>query len=267
MGVDVRAEGTCRLPGVQELTEGAFDGAVAVGDEVLPGRGFERRQDAALDLGVVDHPVEPETQGLHGLVPVFRQQGGGGGHELVDVTKAEDLRRLVSTTVERYGRIDVLVNNAGIAPISPLADLDTEGWSAMIDVNLRGMLNGVAAALPVFREQGRGHLVSIVSVAGLSVSPSMAVYAATKNAVRTVHEGLRTESTDGVVRTTAISPGYILTDLADSMADPDLRHRTRENMDAMGIPPAAVARAVAFAVEQPDDVEIGEINVRPTVQA
>jgi NADP-dependent 3-hydroxy acid dehydrogenase YdfG len=160
------------------------------------------------------------------------------------------------------------VNNAGIAPISPLAALDTEGWSAMIDVNLRGMLNGVAAALPVFREQGAGHLVSIVSVAGLhGVSPTMAVYAATKNAVRTVHEGLRTESTDGVVRTTAISPGYIRTDLADSMADPHIREQTRKNMEAVGIPPTAVARAVAFAIEQPDDVEIGEINLRPTVQA
>ncbi len=196
----------------------------------------------------------------------IREEGGRAVSCAVDVTEAEDLQRLVSTAVDAYGRLDVLVNNAGIAPISPLADLDTEGWSAMIDVNLRGMLNGVAAALPVFREQGSGHLVSIVSVAGLSVSPSMAVYAATKNAVRTVHEGLRAESTDGVVRTTAISPGYVRTDLADSMADPHFRERTRRNMDAMGIPPAAVARAVAFAIEQPGDVEIGEINVRPTVQ-
>ncbi|MEU4681908.1 SDR family oxidoreductase [Streptomyces xinghaiensis] len=196
----------------------------------------------------------------------IREEEGRAAACVVDVTKADDLRRLVSTTVDRYGRIDVLVNNAGIAPIGPLADLDTDNWSAMIDVNLRGMLNGVAAALPVFREQGAGHLVSIVSVAGLSVSPSMAVYAATKNAVRTVHEGLRAESTDGVVRTTAISPGYVRTDLADSMADPDIREQTRRTMDAVGIPPEAVARAVAFAVEQPDDVEIGEINVRPTVQ-
>ncbi|MDH6554000.1 SDR family oxidoreductase [Streptomyces sp. SAI-041] len=198
----------------------------------------------------------------------IREEGGRAATCVVDVTKAEDLQRLVSSTVDHYGRIDVLVNNAGIAPISPLATLDTEGWSAMIDVNLRGVLNGVAAALPVFREQGSGHLVSIVSVAGLSgVSPSMAVYAATKNAVRTVHEGLRTESTDGVVRTTAISPGYVRTDLADSMPDPDIREQTRKTMDAVGIPAAAVARAVAFAIEQPDDVEIGEINVRPTVQA
>ncbi|MFD6026540.1 SDR family oxidoreductase [Streptomyces griseoluteus] len=197
----------------------------------------------------------------------IRQEGGRAATCVVDVTKAEDLQRLVSLTIDLHGRVDVLVNNAGIAPISPLAALDTEGWSAMIDVNLRGMLNGVAAALPVFRQQGSGHLVSIVSVAGLTVSPSMAVYAATKNAVRTVHEGLRTESTDGVVRTTAVSPGYVRTDLADSMADLHIRERTRKNMDAMGISPEAVARAVAFAIEQPDDVEIGEISVRPTVQA
>ncbi|GHB67637.1 oxidoreductase [Streptomyces umbrinus] len=207
------------------------------------------------------------SERIDAIAQDIREQGGRATACVVDVTKAEDLRRLVSTAIDQYGRIDVLVNNAGIAPISPLADLDTEGWSAMIDVNLRGTLNGIAAALPAFREQGSGHLVSIVSVAGLTVSPSMAVYAATKNAVRTVHEGLRKESTDGVVRTTAISPGYIRTDLADSMADPNVRELTRKNMDAMGIPPAAVARAVAFAIEQPADVEIGEINVRPTVQA
>ncbi|MCZ4507217.1 SDR family oxidoreductase [Streptomyces sp. ActVer] len=207
------------------------------------------------------------SERIDAIAQDIREQGGRATACVVDVTKAEDLRRLVSTAIDEYGRIDVLVNNAGIAPISPLADLDTEGWSAMIDVNLRGTLNGIAAALPAFREQGSGHLVSIVSVAGLTVSPSMAVYAATKNAVRTVHEGLRKESTDGVVRTTAISPGYIRTDLADSMADPHVRDQTRKNMDAMGIPPAAVARAVAFAIEQPADVEIGEINVRPTVQA
>ncbi|WP_328752927.1 SDR family oxidoreductase [Streptomyces sp. NBC_00285] len=205
---------------------------------------------------------------IDAIAQEIREQGGRAATCVVDVTKAADLQRLVAATIDQYGRIDVLVNNAGVAPISPLADLDTESWSAMIDVNLRGTLNGIAAVLPAFREQRSGHLVSIVSVAGLSgVSPSMAVYAATKNAVRTVHEGLRRESTDGVMRTTAISPGYIRTDLADSMADPNIREQTRKNMDAMGIAPAAVARAVAFAIEQPNDVEIGEINVRPTVQA
>ncbi|WP_307180100.1 SDR family oxidoreductase [Streptomyces africanus] len=207
------------------------------------------------------------SERIDAIAQNIQEEGCRAATCVVDVTQAEDLQRLVSTTIDQYGRLDVLVNNAGIAPISPLADLDTESWSAMIDVNLRGTLNGIAAALPAFRKQGAGHLVSIVSVAGLTVSPSMAVYAATKNAVRTIHEGLRTESTDGVVRTTAISPGYVRTDLADSMTDPHIREQTRKNMDAVGIPPAAVARAVAFAIEQPGDVEIGEINVRPTVQA
>ncbi|MEU5718084.1 SDR family oxidoreductase [Streptomyces sp. NPDC020403] len=207
------------------------------------------------------------SERIDAIAQDIREEGGRAATCVVDVTQAEDLQRLVSTTIDRYGRLDVLVNNAGVAPISPLADLDTESWSAMIDVNLRGTLNGIAAALPAFRAQGAGHVVSIVSVAGLTVSPSMAVYAATKNAVRTIHEGLRTESTDGVVRTTAVSPGYVRTDLADSMTDPHLREQTRKNMDAVGIPPAAVARAVAFAIEQPGDVEIGDITVRPTVQA
>jgi NADP-dependent 3-hydroxy acid dehydrogenase YdfG len=193
-----------------------------------------------------------------------------GGHAITcptDVTRAEDLQRLVSTTVAEFGRIDVLVNNAGIAPISPVADLDTEGWTAMIDVNLRGVLHGIAAALPAFRTQGRGHLVTTVSTAGLTISPTMAVYAATKNAVRTLLEGLRQESTDGTLRTTAVSPGYVQTNLADSMPDPTIREHIRDNMRALAIPPEAVARAVAFAIEQPPDVEIGEITIRPTTQA
>ncbi|GAB3812524.1 SDR family oxidoreductase [Kribbella italica] len=192
-----------------------------------------------------------------------------GGHALscpVDVTRAEDLHRLVGTTVDGFGRLDVLVSNAGIAPISQVADLDTDGWTAMIDVNLRGVLNGIAAALPVFREQGRGHLVTTVSTAGLKITPTMAVYAATKNAVRTLLEGLRQESTDGVLRTTAISPGYVRTNLADSMPDATIRERIRDNMRESALPPEAVARAIAFAVEQPDDVEIGELSIRPTAQ-
>ncbi len=147
-----------------------------------------------------------------------------------------------------------------------MADLDAEGWSAMIDVNLRGVLHGIAAALPVFRSQGRGHFVTTVSTAGLKIVPTMAVYAATKNAVRTVMEGLRQESTDGVIRTTSISPGFVDTELDRSIDDTALRDQIRRSMSAVGLPPAAVARAIAFAIEQPDDVEIGEIVIRPTVQ-
>ena len=136
----------------------------------------------------------------------------------------------------------------------------------MIDVNLRGVLYGIAAAMPVFRRQGKGHFVTTVSTAGLKIVPNMAVYAATKNAVRTVMEALRQESTDGVLRTTSVSPGFVRTELGDSIDDPDVRARIRSNMDALGLDPNAVARAIAFAIEQPDDVEIGEITIRPTAQ-
>ena len=183
-----------------------------------------------------------------------------------DVTVAADLERLVNTAVERFGRLDVLVSNAGISALSPLGDADVAGWDAMIDVNLRGVLHGIAAAMPVFRRQGRGHFVTTVSTAGLKIVPTMGVYAATKNAVRTVMEALRQESTDGVVRTTSISPGYVKTELAGSVADDALRERIRADMEAFGLPADAVARAIAFAIEQPHEVEIGDLTIRPTRQ-
>jgi NADP-dependent 3-hydroxy acid dehydrogenase YdfG len=184
----------------------------------------------------------------------------------VDVTRAEDVDRLVSAAVAEFGRLDVLVSNAGIASIGPLADGDVAGWSAMIDVNLRGVLHGIAAAMPVFRRQGRGHFVTTVSTAGLKVVPDMGVYAGTKNAVRTVMEALRQESTDGAIRTTSISPGFVRTELDGSITDTALAAQIRKNMDTFGLDPAAVARAIAFAIEQPDDVEIGGLTIRPTVQ-
>ena len=186
--------------------------------------------------------------------------------QATDVTRRADLDRLVGTAVERFGRLDVLVGNAGIARTAPVAELDVDGWDAMIDVNLRGVLHGVAAALPVFRRQGRGHLVTVVSTSGLKIVPTQAVYAGTKNAVRTLLEALRQESTDGTLRTTSISPGFVRTGLADHIEDPQVRERTRERMEALGIGPDAVARAVAFAIEQPDDVEIGDLTIRPTRQ-
>jgi NADP-dependent 3-hydroxy acid dehydrogenase YdfG len=183
-----------------------------------------------------------------------------------DVTRREDLQHLVDAAVTEFGRLDVLVGNAGISKIGPMADLDVDGWQAMIDVNLRGVLYGIAAALPVFRRQGHGHLVTTVSTAGLKIVPTQAVYAATKNAVRTLLEGLRQESTDGVLRTTAVSPGFVRTELADSVDNPEVREQIRRSRDEFAISPDAVARAIAFAVEQPYDVEIGDITIRPAVQ-
>ncbi|MGW4963067.1 SDR family oxidoreductase [Nonomuraea sp. NPDC004186] len=206
------------------------------------------------------------TERLDKIAREIRDRGGRAVTRAVDVTAREDLEQLVGLAVTEFGQLDVLVGNAGISKIGPVADLDVAGWSAMIDVNLRGVLHGIAAALPVFREQGQGHLVTTVSTAGLKITPTMAVYAATKNAVRTLLEGLRQESTDGVLRTTAVSPGYVRTELAGSIDNPEVREEIRRNMNQYAIAPEAVARAVAFAIEQPRDVEIGEIVIRPTTQ-
>ena len=206
------------------------------------------------------------TDRLDRLVDEIRAHGGRALACATDVTSRDDVAQLVARAVEEFGRLDVLVSNAGISRIGPMADLDVDGWSAMIDVNVRGVLNGIAAALPVFRRQGRGHLVTTLSTAGLKIVPNQAVYAATKNAVRTLLEALRQESTDGVLRLTSVSPGFVRTELAASITDPALRDRIEKSMADFGIPPEAVARAVAFAIDQPDDVEIGDITLRPTVQ-
>ncbi|PBC51850.1 SDR family oxidoreductase [Rhodococcus sp. WS4] len=206
------------------------------------------------------------TERLDELAQGIRERGGRTATCTTDVTRPEDLERLVGRAVEEFGRLDVLVNNAGISKIGNMADLDVDGWSAMIDVNLRGVLHGIAAALPIFRRQGEGHLVTTVSTSGLKIVPTQAVYAGTKNAVRTLLEGLRQESTDGVLRTTSVSPGVVRTDLADSIDDAQVRAQIQRNMNEFAIPPEAVARAIAFAIEQPHDVEIGDITIRPTVQ-
>ncbi|WP_410621287.1 SDR family oxidoreductase [Amycolatopsis sp. cmx-8-4] len=206
------------------------------------------------------------TERLEQVAEDIRARGGRAIVCTTDVTVRADLDRLVARAVEEFGRLDVLVSNAGISKIGPMADLDVDGWSAMIDVNLRGVLHGIAAALPVFRRQGRGHLVTTVSTSGLKITPTMAVYAGTKNAVRTLLEGLRQESTDGVLRTTAVSPGFVRTDLAGSIDNLEVRAEIQRGIDEFAIAPEAVARAVAFAIEQPHDVEIGEIVLRPTVQ-
>jgi NADP-dependent 3-hydroxy acid dehydrogenase YdfG len=203
---------------------------------------------------------------LDDIAREIRDRGGSAVTCRTDVARREDLERLVGMAANAFGRLDVLVSNAGISKIGPMSDLDVDGWSAMIDVNLRGVLHGIAAALPLFRRQGRGHFVTTVSTAGLKIVPTMAVYAATKNAVRTVMEALRQESTDGVVRITSISPGFVDTELDSSIDDAAMRERIRRNMSDFGLPPAAVVLAIAFAIEQPDDVEIGEIVIRPTVQ-
>jgi len=192
--------------------------------------------------------------------------GGRAIYRATDVTRRADLEALVNLARERFGRLDVIVNNAGIGPISRFDALKVDDWDKMIDVNLKGALYGIAAALPVFRHQGSGHVVNVISTAGIKIVPTMGVYAATKNALRTATEVLRQESTAGL-RVTEVSPGFIDTSFAEtSIADPQTRAAIRKRKEELAISPDAIARSIAFAIEQPDDVEIGSIVVRPTAQ-
>jgi NADP-dependent 3-hydroxy acid dehydrogenase YdfG len=203
---------------------------------------------------------------LESLAGRITQAGGRAVAVTTDVRRREDLTRLVAVARTDFGRLDVLVNNAGIGPISAFDDLRVEDWEDMVDVNLKGVLYGIAAALPVFREQRSGQFVTTISTAGLRIVPLQGVYAATKNAVRTVMEALRQEAGPHL-RVATVSPGYIASNFADSMTDPVLRAQIQATMDGgMAIAPSSVARAIAFAIEQPDDVDVSEIAVRPTAQ-
>ena len=203
---------------------------------------------------------------LEALAARISTAGGDAAYARTDVRRREDLTSLVDLARERFGRLDVLVNNAGIGPISPLDDLRVEEWEQMIDINLKGVLYGIAAALPVFREQGSGHFVNIASTAAHRIVPNQSVYAGTKIAVRAISEGLRQEAGDRL-RVTVISPGFTLTSFAEDVTNPEVKAQIAEARDAFAMPPDAIARAIAFAVEQPAGVDVGEIIVRPTAQA
>ncbi|MGU3286069.1 SDR family oxidoreductase [Methylobacterium mesophilicum] len=191
--------------------------------------------------------------------------GGQAAYKATDVTERANLQALVDLACARFGRLDVLVNNAGIGPISRFDALRVEDWDAMIDVNIKGVLYGIAAALPVFHRQKSGHIVNVLSTAGLKILPTMGVYAATKNAIRTATEALRQEA-GAHLRVTEVSPGFVDTDFADTIRDLDVRTGIEKRKREFAIGPDAIARAIAFAIEQPADVEIGSIVVRPTAQ-
>ncbi|MEW2291303.1 SDR family oxidoreductase [Streptomyces sp. NPDC006743] len=206
------------------------------------------------------------SERLAELTARIEKAGGEAVHVRTDVARAQDLRALVALAVERFGRLDVLVGNAGVGMVSPLDDLRVEEWDRMVDVNIKGLLHGVAAALPLFRAQGSGHFVTTASTAAYRVVPDMAVYAGTKCAVRAICEGLRQEAGESL-RVTTVSPGVIATGFAEASTNPVVRARLTEMRDRVAIAPGAIARAVAFAVEQPADVDVNEIVVRPTAQA
>ncbi|MEV3928316.1 MULTISPECIES: SDR family oxidoreductase [unclassified Streptomyces] len=205
-------------------------------------------------------------QRLEILAEELRESGGEVAFTSVDVSRREGPERLVALARSHFGRLDVLVGNAGTGPVSPLDDLRVDDWDAMIDVNVKGLLHGIAAALPVFRSQEGGQFVHTVSTAAYRTVPGMAVYSASKAAARILTEGLRQEAGPSI-RVSMVSPGFVATDFADSVPDPDLRARLNESKDHMAIPATAIARAIRFAIEQPDDVDVNEIVVRPTAQA
>jgi len=200
---------------------------------------------------------------LEALAARITKMGCEVSYAQTDVRRRGDLSDLVKLACERYGRLDVLVNNAGVMPISPLDDLHVEEWEEMIDVNIKGVLYGIAAALPVFRKQDFGHFVNIASTAAYLILPSMSVYAGTKVAVRAISEGLRQEAGDKL-RVTIISPGITRTNFAATMTNPMVKAQLEEIRDKTAMPPEAIARAIAFAIEQPTDVDVSEIVVRPT---
>ena len=204
--------------------------------------------------------------GLDAVAARLSATGGDAIAKVTDVSCREDLTEFVALAAETYGQLDVLVSNAGIMPVSQFDELRVDDWEAMVDVNLKGVLFGIAAALPVFRRQGFGHFVNIASTAAFRVTPGQSVYAGTKLAVRAISEGLRQEAGENL-RVTIVSPGMTLTNFAESIADEAARAELERRRDDIAMPPDAVARAIAFAIDQPADLDIGEVVVRSTAQA
>jgi NADP-dependent 3-hydroxy acid dehydrogenase YdfG len=203
---------------------------------------------------------------INDLAKSIAADGGAAIAVTTDVTDAAQVKHLVDTAVKTYGRVDVIVNNAGLMPHSPLERGKVEDWDRMIDVNLKGVLYGIAAALPYMKEQKSGHIINVSSVAGHKVRPGSAVYAATKAAVRMLSEGLRQEVKPYNIRTTIVSPGAVASELPGSVTEADVAKNVQEFYAQHAIPAESFARVVSFAMSQPDDVDINEILFRPTSQ-
>ena len=202
---------------------------------------------------------------LRSLVDELTGSGGKALSVSTDVTYLDQVKKLVDAAVQTYGRIDVMINNAGLMPQSPLERLKVDEWNQLIDVNIKGVLYGIAAALPYMKQQKAGHIINVSSVAGHKVGPGFAVYAATKHAVRALSEGLRQEVKPYNIRTTVISPGAVATELPNTTTETDIAEKVCKSYE-IAIPAESFARAVAFAISQPDEVDVNEILFRPTRQ-
>lgn len=203
---------------------------------------------------------------LQALVEDITRQGGQALALATDVTDRTQVQRLVDSAVESFGRIDVMINNAGLMPHSPIVRLKVDDWDRLVDVNIKGVLYGIAAALPAMQRQRSGHFINVASVAGHKVSVNGAVYSATKHAVRALSEGLRQEVKDWNIRTTIISPGAVATELPGSVTEADIAKGVQDFYEATAISADSFARAVVFAISQPDDMDVNEILFRPTRQ-
>ncbi len=203
---------------------------------------------------------------LETIVKDIKDEGGEAEYLVTDVTVTSDVKALVQKAVDVFGRVDVMINNAGLMSIAPMSECKTDEWDRMIDINIKGVLYGIAAALPVFEKQESGHFINISSVAGIKVfSPGGTVYSGTKFAVRAISEGLRHE-VGGNIRTTSIEPGAIESELKHGSSHGDSSAFVKDFYQNNEIPSDSIARAIAYAIEQPADVDINEIVIRPTVQ-
>ncbi|MDS3859983.1 SDR family oxidoreductase [Thermosynechococcaceae cyanobacterium BACA0444] len=204
-------------------------------------------------------------ENLKTIADEIQAAGGEVRFTPLDVTQKEQLEKFIQFAQAQFGRVDVLVSNAGLMPLSLLEQLKVEEWDRMIDVNLKGVLYGIAAALPVFKSQNSGHFVNITSVADRWVGPTSTIYSATKHAVRVVSEGLRQEM-GNTIRVTIIAPGATESELPNTISDSEMKKTVIEQFRIDLIPAEAIARAIAYAVEQPADVDVNEIVVRPAAQ-
>ena len=200
------------------------------------------------------------TDKLEMVAEAIRESRGRVMTRRLDVTDRADVAGFAEAAKREYGRVDVIVNNAGVMPLSLMSSLKVEEWDRMVDVNIKGVLYGIAAVLPEMTERGSGHIINIASIGALSVSPTAAVYCATKFAVRAISDGLRQENDK--LRVTCIHPGVVESELADTITDP-VAAEAMKSFRAIALTPDAIGRAVRYAIEQPDDVDVSEIVVRP----
>lgn len=202
---------------------------------------------------------------LEALAANIRADGGSVVIQQLDVTQLEQMQEIMGMAQSRFGRVDAIINNAGVMPLSPLEALKIEEWNRMIDVNIRGVLHGIAAGLPVMKKQGFGHFINIASIGAYEVSPTAAVYCATKYAVRAITDGLRQEITGQGIRVTLVSPGVTESELADSITDNEAKEIMKEYR-RIALPATAISNAIVYALEQPDHVDVSELVIKPVVK-